>query len=232
MVQKLKSINKEQITKAFFLTFITLLIMLVFEFILLIPGVKTSFLNIMNADTRWMIYLGYWFLIFLQTTIVPIPAITILAAANRTNMISFNLLTDASFYFLTISSYMVGVIVMYLLGRKWGKYAIKWVAGTEEEYNKWIQVINKKGKLFYFLTVMFPLFPDDLLCFVAGGVKLNFKFFIFSNLIGRTIGLVTAVYTVLIAMNSVSSFSIIIIYISIMLVTFILWVLFRYILKF
>ena len=35
------------------------------------------------------------------------------------------------------------------------------------------------------------MFPDDLLCLVAGGVKFNFWFYTIANLIGRSIGLIT-----------------------------------------
>ena len=42
---------------------------------------------------------------------------------------------------------------------------------------------------------MLPIFPDDLLCFVAGAVKFDFKFFFVSNLVGRGIGLVSMIFT-------------------------------------
>ena len=39
------------------------------------------------------------------------------------------------------------------------------------------------------MTVLFPFFPDDILCIVAGSVKLNFTFFFLVNTICRSIGL-------------------------------------------
>ena len=50
--------------------------------------------------------------------------------------------------------------------------------------------INTKGKWFYFLTILFPLFPDDLLSIVCGSVHLNTSFYIIANFIGRGIGLI------------------------------------------
>lgn len=39
------------------------------------------------------------------------------------------------------------------------------------------------------------MFPDDLLCIVAGAVKLHFGFYSIANLIGRGIGLVVMLLT-------------------------------------
>ena len=39
------------------------------------------------------------------------------------------------------------------------------------------------------------MFPDDLLCIVAGAVKLHFGFYTISNLIGRGIGLIVMLLT-------------------------------------
>ena len=41
-----------------------------------------------------------------------------------------------------------------------------------------------------------PLFPDDLLCLVAGSVKLNFGFYTIANAIGRSIGLVAMILAI------------------------------------
>lgn len=224
----IKSINREKIAKGLFLIFISVIVMFLFELLFMIPGLQEAFLGLMDSDSVWLVYLGYWILIFLQTTIIPIPALTVLFAANKTGMITFNPIEDSTFYILTMSAYMLGIIFAYLIGKKWGKLAIKWVAGTEEEYQHWTQVINQKGKLFYFLTVLFPLFPDDLLCIVAGGVNLDFKFFMISNSVARFIGLVTTVYTLLIAVSSVSNMTMVIIYLAILLITAILWLKFKF----
>ena len=88
---------------------------------------------------------------------------------------------------------MCGCLLAYWLGYKFGKKAVKWCAGSEEDYDKWSSYLNKKGKLWYLITVMFPFFPDDLLCLVAGAVKFDFVWYTIANVIGRGIGLLTMI---------------------------------------
>ena len=213
---------KEQLIKALFLVMVTCAIMLAFEVVFMIPEIENAFIGMVNSDSRWLLYAGLWLLMFLQTTIIPIPALTILVAAKNTNLITMNFMADIPFYIITMTAYIAGVIVAYWMGRKWGRKAVKWVAGSEEEYEKWAGAINNKGKWFYFLTVLLPIAPDDLLCFVAGSVKLDFKFFIFSNMIARTIGLVTTVYILLTAMTTAGSLGMAYIYLAIIAISFIM----------
>ena len=128
---------------------------------------------------------------FLQVTILNIPAYSVLAACTSIGMKTL----DIVFISVVLSAYMVGCILAYWLGRWFGKRAVKWCAGSEEDYDKWSSVLNSKGKLWYFLTVLFPFFPDDILCLVAGAVKFNFGLYTIMNFVGRGIGLVTTILT-------------------------------------
>lgn len=128
---------------------------------------------------------------FAQVTILNIPAYTILSTSVAIGIKTLSV----TYILVVISAYMAGCIVAYLLGRFYGAKAVKWCAGSEEEFVKWSKFFNTKGKWWYFLTILLPLFPDDILCLVAGSVKLNPTFYILSNLIGRTIGLVTMLVT-------------------------------------
>jgi uncharacterized membrane protein YdjX (TVP38/TMEM64 family) len=42
--------------------------------------------------------------------------------------------------------------------------------------------------------MLFPLFPDDILCVVAGLTSMSFSFFIITNLIARSIGIACTVF--------------------------------------
>jgi len=182
--------NKEQTLKILKVCMIATAIMLAFEILFYHKVITDCFGGLIEKAGDWA-YLVIWLIMFLQVTILNIPAYTILSAS-----VSIGISTISwQFILVTISAYMAGCLLAYFLGWKFGKKAVKWCAGSEEDYEKWSDVLNKKGKWWYLLTVIFPFFPDDLLCIVAGSVNFNFWFYVISNLIGRTIGLITMLYT-------------------------------------
>lgn len=178
--------NKQQIYKLLKVALVMTVIMLVFEAIFSLSVVSNFFSGLITHTNGWLVYIVIWTIMFLQVTILNIPAYTILSASLS---IGLDILS-VTYITVTISAYMAGCILAYWLGRKFGTKALKWCAGSEEDYNKWSTIINTKGKWVYFITVLFPLFPDDLLCIVAGSVKFDFVLYIVFNIVGRTIGLV------------------------------------------
>jgi len=181
--------KKEQIVKILKVGIIATFIMLVCEIIFSIDVVNEFFANLITNSSGVLVYLIIWLIMFLQCTILNIPAYVVLSASISVGIECFSWQ-----YLLTvISAYTSGCILAYWLGRWFGVKAVKWCAGSQEDFDKWSNFLNKKGKWWYFGTVIFPLFPDDLLCLVAGAVKFNFAFYILSNFIGRSIGLITMI---------------------------------------
>ncbi|MBQ0017530.1 MAG: TVP38/TMEM64 family protein, partial [Clostridiales bacterium] len=179
--------NKQQLLKILKVAMIATFIMLIFEAIFSLNVVTDFFGNLIKNSNGVIVYLIIWVIMFLQVTILNIPAYVILVASE-----SIGLFTLGWQYLLTvISAYMAGCILAYWLGRWFGVRAVRWCAGSQDDFDKWSNVLNKKGKIWYFLTVLFPLFPDDLLCLVAGAVKFDFGFYTVANLVGRSIGLIT-----------------------------------------
>lgn len=183
--------NKDQIMRLLKVGIVTTLILLVFEVIFSLDVINNFFLGLISGANGWLAYLFVWLIMFLQVTMLNIPAYSILAACTSIGMHTL----DIVFITVVLSAYMAGAILAYWLGRWFGKRAIKWCAGSEEDYDKWSTLLNTKGKWLYFITVVFPFFPDDLLCLVAGAIRFNFSLFCGMNFIGRGIGLVTAILT-------------------------------------
>ena len=82
---------------------------------------------------------------------------------------------------------MLGSVFAFWLGRKFGKGLLSWIAGKEDA-EKWSRKLTN-GKYLYFLMMLFPVFPDDVLCMAAGVTNMSFKFFFFTNLITRPIAI-------------------------------------------
>ncbi|MCB8984882.1 MAG: VTT domain-containing protein [Ardenticatenaceae bacterium] len=61
--------------------------------------------------------------------------------------------------------------------------------------NKWYDVSDRKGLLFFMFAFMVPIFPADVLNYVAGLSSLSARRFFVTNLVGRLPGvlLMTAI---------------------------------------
>lgn len=184
--------SKDQLDKTLKVFIITTFIMFVCEIIFSFKAITDFFGNWIATSNGIYVYAIIWIIMFLQVTILNIPAYVVLSAC-----FSIGLEILSWQYLLTvITAYMCGCILAYWLGRGLGVKAVKWCAGSEEEFDKWCTFMNKKGRMWYFLTILLPLFPDDLLCLVAGSVKLNFGFYTIANAIGRSVGLVTMILAI------------------------------------
>lgn len=121
----------------------------------------------------------------LQTTVLQIPAIFVTVAGTLVfgKWIAF---------ILSFSAVMLGSVIMFWIGRKAGRKFLNWLIGQEETEKS----INKmsNGKYLFFLMMLFPLFPDDILCVVAGLTNMSFGFFLVTNLIARAIGISCTVF--------------------------------------
>lgn len=179
--------NREQILKILKVFIIATIFMLIFEIIFSIKEVNNFFSNAITKSNGVGVYVTLWIIMFLQVTIINVPAYTILSISVSINLDVFGW----QFLLVVVSSYMCGCIFAYWLGRWFGVKAVKWCAGSEEDFEKWSGYLNSKGKLWYFLTILLPIFPDDLLCLVAGSTKFHFGKYCIYNFLGRAIGLVT-----------------------------------------
>lgn len=183
--------TKDQIQRILKVCIIATVIMLIFEVIFSIPAINNFFKGWITSTSGWVVFVVIWLIMFLQCTVLNIPAYVVLSAS-----VSIGLNCMSWQYLLTvITAYMAGCILAYWIGRWWGIKAVKWCAGSQEEFDKWSNLLNTKGKWYYAITVLFPFFPDDLLCIVCGSVKFDFIFFTIANLLGRSIGLIAMILT-------------------------------------
>lgn len=200
IIKKLwNKVTIEQWHKTLRVILICVSLMVVSEIILEIPIIKNLFgANLIKGKSGWLIYFIVWLVMFIQVAIIPIPALPILTACNQisglvgTNFKLNGLFSIQTLFFVTFitSATVIGSIVSYWLGRIFGKRAVVWVAGSEKDYKLWVKKLNgKTGKLLYTITVLLPVFPDDLISLVIGSIKMNFAFYTVINIICKFIGL-------------------------------------------
>lgn len=191
------ALTLDQMIKLLETVFICLALLLVVEIICDIPVVSDYFSSgaLTNKSGIW-VWVTLWLVMFGQVTIIPIPAFPLLVFCNNTSLVAsgnglMDLFSKETMFFVAfvVSATLAGSICSYWLGRLFGKKAIKWVAGSEEEYDKWCSKLNGKvGSWLYALTILLPIFPDDLLTIVAGAVRIKFWFFCVAHLICKLIG--------------------------------------------
>lgn len=191
-------LNLKQVYKLINVGLIMVAVMLGFE-ILFYHSVVTDWLESIVVEAGVWSWVVLGLIQFLQVVIIPIPAtfITLLSMKMYPDNLVF-------LFIVTLSVITIGVVVTYLIGRKWGKKAVIWCAGSEEEYNKWLSVLkSKKTNVIYLATIIFPIFPDDVMCLIAGSIKMNFWWYLGANILGRAIGLATFMFVFQTISNSI-----------------------------
>lgn len=128
---------------------------------------------------------GVFFLLQMLTVIVaPIPS-------NVTMMAGALALGFWPSLLLGIAAIWAGSLIMFLLSRRLGQRAVQgFIDRTVME--KYLPVIEEKQDVFLFLTLLFPFFPDDMLCILAGLTTMPAGRFALIMLLARPWGLVFA----------------------------------------
>ena len=70
---------------------------------------------------------------------------------------------------------------------------MSWIVGKDNA-DKYSQIIRNRGGFFLALAFLLPMFPDDILCLIAGISNMSFKKFFTITLITRPIGVICMAY--------------------------------------
>lgn len=139
------------------------------------------------ASFGYMAIIIYIFLNFLQVVILPIPGVVSVA----TGVALFGAFNSSIFSLIGI---VVGSIVAFYIGRILGYKVVSWLIG-KESLDKWLKNIKNKDKIILTFMFLFPFFPDDVLCFVAGLSSMSSSYFIIMIIICRIISVFTTAYS-------------------------------------
>ena len=87
-------------------------------------------------------------------------------------------------------SVFIASTIMFWIGNTVGERAAVKLVG-KDSLEKAQNLIDVKSKLLLPLMLLFPVFPDDALCMVAGMTKMKYWYFAIIALICRTVGIAT-----------------------------------------
>ena len=129
--------------------------------------------------------LGFIFIQFAQVTFLPLPStVTVIAGSLVYGPLQGGL--------LSLAGILLGSIFAFFLGRVFGKKLVVFMVG-EKTCNKWTQFLSN-AKYSFVIMMILPIFPDDVLCLVAGLTNMSWTFFTVTNLISRPLGVLSVSY--------------------------------------
>ncbi len=177
---------------------LTLSVFFLLDFVLILFFclLATGFLTVVNSVESFKEYLlsaGAWMdvlfilLQYLQVIILPIPSFVTLVAGTA-------LFGAVRCFLYSFFAIVLGSVTAFFIGRLLGYRAVAWMVG-KDTLDTWLKKV--KGKDNVILTAMFllPLFPDDVLCFIAGLSSMTSKYFIIMIIIARAISVSTTCFS-------------------------------------
>lgn len=185
--------EKKFVYKLFLLSIIIVVVSLISLFVLK----RTGFLEKINSVAEFREYIAsfgnsavllFILIQFLQVVVLPIPSFITVGAG----VLLFGALKGSIF---SVTGIILGSVVAFLIGRIFGFKVAKWLVG-EDSLNKGLKAIKGKDKIVLTFMFLFPFFPDDVLCFVAGITTMSPLFFIIMIIIARLITVFASSYSI------------------------------------
>ena len=179
-------LKKQSVYRLILCTFICIDIFALTFFIISAMGIIEKLVSIEAlreyiSSFGWAAVIIFIVFQFLQVVVLPVPG----SVSVGVGVALFGPLRSAVFSFIGI---LLGSIVAFAIGRVVGYKAVCWIVG-KDDLDKWLE--KMKGKDYLLLSIMFllPLFPDDVLCFVAGLSSMTWVYFLIMITITRAISI-------------------------------------------
>jgi len=150
-----------------------------------------EYINSVEKIRQLILTMGFWgrftfvLIQFLQVTFLPIPS----TISTLAGVLIYGPLQAA---LLSLAGILLGSVVAFFIGRVFGRKVVAFMVG-EESCKKWSEFLTN-AKYSFFVMMILPMFPDDILCMVAGLTNMSWKFFVITNLLARPIGIFTTCY--------------------------------------
>ena len=136
-----------------------------------------------EARAPWS-HLTFFFLQLMSVIVAPIPS-------NVTALAGAILFGTIPAFLLTWSAVIIGSLAVFFLARALGQsFAARFVGRKLSA--KYLDIIRRKRDAFLFLAFLFPFFPDDILCILAGVTEVSWKRFLLLCLVARPWGLLVS----------------------------------------
>ena len=88
---------------------------------------------------------------------------------------------------------LIGSFISFYIGRTCGHKIVSYIVG-ENNCNKYSAILLKKGSFFLGIAFLLPMFPDDILCLIAGITNMSLLSFSWVTILIRPIGVICMSY--------------------------------------
>lgn len=178
------------------LTFLTLILMtaaLAVLYVMQITGLWDKIDSVEDLRNYVSGFGGYAVFIFiaiqfLQVVVLPIPGFITVSVG----VLLFGAFRGSVYSVIGI---VAASIVAFFIGRVFGYKVAGWLVG-KENLDKGLELVKGKDKVILTFMFLFPFFPDDVLCFVAGLSSMSVPYYIVMITITRIINIVVSAYSV------------------------------------
>ena len=183
--------NFKKISRLFYLIFISTFIISIGYFILYKTNLLDSFSSV-NGLKQFILSTGNWGIFTYisiqcaQVVFLPVPAAIICIVGS----LIYGPFLGGLYCSIGV---IIGSYISFFIGKTFGHRIVSWIVG-EEITNKYSQLISNRGGFFLIIAFLLPMFPDDILCLIAGITNINVKSFLLITLITRPIGVICMSY--------------------------------------
>ena len=143
-----------------------------------------------EAVQAWVASFGAWgplvsvLLNITQVLLAPIPGQTV----GVVNGYLYGVLAGTLYSWIGVQ---LGSALAMGLARRFGRPLVVRLVG-QEQLGRWDRLAQRQGPAFFFLVFLFPLVPDDVICFIIGLSPLSIPYMLILAGVGRLPGLLVA----------------------------------------
>lgn len=181
--------KKKTITKLLSVLFILIMVCLVMYFLFNMVIGKNKIMQDFQNWSNNNAYLAAFLYLILTPIINIIPGISSVFFISLANMMFNDRTTEGMIKAGLLSSggVLLSSILLFMLGRWFGKRLIGWIIG-KDDYDKAEMIVTAGGKVCLPFVYLLPFFPDDTICFACGCTSMSFMYNLVNVLLFRTIG--------------------------------------------
>lgn len=154
---------------------------------------RSGFFKAISSEAALEAYIARWEP-WSQLAFFGIQLISVILApipSNITAAVGGVLFGTVQAFLLTWAAVVIGSMAVFLLARTLGQRFVRSFVGKKVS-DKYLEVIRRKRDTFLLLAFLFPFFPDDIICILAGLTDIGWKRFLALCLIARPWGLLVA----------------------------------------